>query len=222
MNRIFGTSASRKPKPTLQDAIASTDVRMSSIEVKIKKLDGELGRYKEQMSKLRNGPGKVPLLANAGCDAVQQRALRTLKQKRMYESQLAQLAQQTFNMESAALTTENLRNTMATVDAMQVANKEMRKQFGKIDIDKIENMHYDMEDLLEQSNEIQESLGRSYAVPEEIDEADLEAELDALALEEEEEGTSYLADLNKVPDFVDEPPVEVRESPAHEAVKTTW
>jgi hypothetical protein len=36
-------------------------------------------------------------------------------------------------------------------------------------------MHYDMEDLLEQSNEIQESLGRSYAVPDEIDEADLEA-----------------------------------------------
>lgn len=32
-----------------------------------------------------------------------------------------------------------------------------------------------MEDLLEQANEIQESLGRSYAVPDEIDEADLEA-----------------------------------------------
>lgn len=41
-------------------------------------------------------------------------------------------------MESAALATENLRNTMATVDAMQVANKELRKQYGKIDIDKIE------------------------------------------------------------------------------------
>ncbi len=87
-------------------------------------------------------------------------------------------------------------------------------------------MHYDMEDLLEQANEIQESLGRSYAVPDEIDEADLEAgtlalsslfvlvlisriELDALALEEEEEGPSYLADLNKVPDFIDEAPVEI-------------
>ena len=56
----------------------------------------------------------------------------------MYEGQLNQLAQQTFNMESAALTTDNLRNTMATVDAMKVANKEMRKQYGKIDIDKIE------------------------------------------------------------------------------------
>ena len=71
-------------------------------------------------------------------NAIQQRALRTLKQKRMYESQLEQLTQHTFNMESAALTTENLRNTMATVDAMKMANKEMRKQYGKIDIDKIE------------------------------------------------------------------------------------
>jgi charged multivesicular body protein 5 len=32
-----------------------------------------------------------------------------------------------------------------------------------------------MEDLLEQANEVQESLGRSYAVPDELDEADLEA-----------------------------------------------
>jgi len=212
MNRIFGTSASRKPKPNLQDAIASTDARMSTIEVKVKKLDGELARYKEQMSKLRNGPGK---------DAIQQRALRTLKQKRMYEGQLNQLAQQTFNMESASLATDNLRNTMATVDAMNLANKEMRKQYGKIDIDKIENIHYDMEDLLEQANEIQESLGRSYAVPDEIDEADLEAELDALQLEEEEEGASYLADINKVPDFVDEAPVEVASAPSKEAVKTS-
>lgn len=115
-----------------------------------------------------------------------------LQQKKLYEGQLTQLQQQTFNMESAALTTDNLRNTMATVDAMKLANKELRKQYGKIDIDKIEvclvfsctingsmnfsqNMHYDMEELIEQANEIQESLGRSYAVPDEIDEADLEA-----------------------------------------------
>jgi charged multivesicular body protein 5 len=60
----------------------------------------------------------------------------------MYEGQLNQLTQQSFNMESAALTTENLRNTMATVDAMNVANKEMRKQYGKIDVDKIEVRSY--------------------------------------------------------------------------------
>ena len=87
-----------------------------------------------------------------------------------------------------------------------------------------------MEDLLEQANEIQDALSRSYAVPDEIDEADLEAgmsspvergrtdihtifdvELDALQFEEEEEAPSYLTDLNKAPDFVDEPPVEETE-----------
>lgn len=102
---------------------------MSSIEVKVRKLDGELLAYKDQLSKLRPGPGK---------NAVQQRALRVLKQKKMYEEQLTQLTQQSFNMENAAMMTENLRNTMATVNAMQVANKELRKQYGKIDVDKIE------------------------------------------------------------------------------------
>lgn len=118
---------------------------MASIEVKVRKLDGELARYKEQMGKLRDGPGKVIHSNFARCyskkhqqNAIQQRALRTLRQKRMYESQLAQLNQQVFNMESAALTTENMRNTMATFDAMQQANKEMKKQYGKFDIDKIE------------------------------------------------------------------------------------
>ncbi|KAF8138390.1 Snf7-domain-containing protein [Boletus edulis] len=212
MNRIFGTSGTKKPKPTLQDAINSTDARMASIEVNIKKLDGELMRYKEQMSKLRNGPGKR---------AIEQRALRVLRQKKMYEGQLAQLSQQTFNMQSAAIATENLRNTMATVDVMKLANKEMKRQYGGIDIDKIENMHYDMEELLEQANEIQESLGRSYAVPDELDEADLEAELDALQFEEEDEGTSYLTDINKEPDFLDEPPVELNEPSHKEAVKST-
>jgi charged multivesicular body protein 5 len=71
-------------------------------------------------------------------NAIQQRALRTLKQKKMYEAQLAQLTQQVFNMESAALATDNLRNTMATVKAMQDANKEIKRQYGKVDIDKIE------------------------------------------------------------------------------------
>jgi hypothetical protein len=32
-----------------------------------------------------------------------------------------------------------------------------------------------MEELIEQANEIQESLGRTYGVPDEVDEADLEA-----------------------------------------------
>jgi len=60
----------------------------------------------------------------------------------MYEDQLTQLTQQSFNMENAAMITENLRNTMTTVNAMQVANKELRKQYGKVDVDKIEVRYF--------------------------------------------------------------------------------
>ena len=124
--------------------------------------------------------GRISLLTLLQQTAIQQRAIRVLKQKRLYEGQLAQLQQQAYNMEQATMTTENLRNTMATVDAMQTANKEMRKTYGKIDLDKIERIQDDMEDMIEQANEVQETLGRSYGVPDEIDEADLEAELEAL------------------------------------------
>lgn len=69
-----------------------------------------------------------------------------------------------------------------------------------------------MEDLIEQANEIQESLGRSYHVADEVDEADLQAELDALGLDDElvgeNETPSYLQDSTALPDFVDAAPVE--------------
>lgn len=38
-----------------------------------------------------------------------------------------------------------------------------------------QQMHFEMEDLIEQANEVQESMSRTYGVPDEVDEADLEA-----------------------------------------------
>lgn len=61
-----------------------------------------------------------------------------LKQKKMYESQIDQLQQQSFNMEQTTMTTDNLRNTMGMVEAMKSANKVMKKEYGKLNIDKIE------------------------------------------------------------------------------------
>ena len=171
MYRLFGRAPA--PRADLSGAIASTDDRADSIQVKVSRLDAELGRYRDQMKRMRDGPGKT---------AVQQRAIRVLRQKRMYEGQLEQLAQQTFNMEQSMMVTENLRNTMTTVDAMQQANRELRRTYGKIDIDRIEQVQDDMEDLLDQSSALQETLSRSYGVPEDIDEAELEAELEALCV----------------------------------------
>lgn len=171
MQRLFGLSQNKASKPDLQQAITSTDARADATQVKISRLDAELGRYRDQMKKMREGPGK---------SAIQQRAIRVLRQKRMYEAQMEQLVQQSFNMEQSVMVTENLRNTMATVDAMQQANKNLKKTYRNVNIDKIEQIQDEMEDLMEQSGALQETLARSYATPDDIDETELEAELEAL------------------------------------------
>lgn len=41
----------------------------------------------------------------------------------------------------------------------------MKKEYKKINIDKIEDLQDDMEDMLDQANEIQEAMSRSYGMP---------------------------------------------------------
>lgn len=64
--------------------------------------------------------------------------MRILKERKLYESQREQLQQQSFNMEQASFTTENLKNVMTTVDAMKTANTVMKQQYKKVNLDKIE------------------------------------------------------------------------------------
>ena len=108
---------------------------------------------------------------------------------------------------------DNLKNTMTTVDAMKTTTKELKKQYGKINIDKIEQLQDEMADLMEVGNEIQESISRSYDIPEDVDEDELDAELEALGDEMEYGGLdeaqglpSFMMDETQPPQFIDEPP----------------
>merc|ERR1712045_504717 len=129
-----------------------------------------------------------------------------LKQKKSYEAQSENLRNQAFNMEQTNYATQSLKDTKTTVNAMKMGVKEMKKEFKNINIDQIEDLQDDMTDMLEDANEVQEVLGRSYGMPE-IDEDDLEAELDALgddfALDDD---TSYLDDAMKAPDAPEKEP----------------
>ncbi|XP_023234657.1 charged multivesicular body protein 5-like [Centruroides sculpturatus] len=190
MNRLFGRGKPKEPPPNLTDCISNVDSRGESIEKKIAKLDAELIKYKDQMKKMREGPAK---------NAVKQKAMRVLKQKKMYETQRENLAQQSFNMEQANYATQMLKDTKTTVDAMKLGVKEMKREYKKVNIDDIENLQDDLEDMLDQANEVQEALGRSYGMPE-VDDDELEAELDALGDEIAlDEDTSYLDDAVKAP-----------------------
>ena len=130
-----------------------------------------------------------------------------------YSSQKDNLMQQSWNMEQAGMMQDNIKNVMTTVDAMKTTNKELKKQYGKIDIGKIEQMQDEMADLMELGNEISESMGRAYDVPDDVDEAELDAELEALGedmmFEQQTESAggvpSFLQD-EVPPTFIDEAP----------------
>lgn len=146
-----------------------------------------------------------------------------------YEQQAGNLRQQSFNMEQANYATQTLKDTQSTVKAMQMGLKEMKKEFKKINIDQVEvrliiyfhsieqnikifvflpkkDIQDDMADMLEQADEVEEALGRSYGTPD-IDEDELEAELEALGDEMlGDEDSSYLDDAIKAPSAPDREP----------------
>lgn len=80
---------------------------------------------------MREGPAK---------NAVKQKAMRVLKQKKMYESQAGNLRNQSFNIEQANYATQTLKDTKTTVTAMKLGAKEMKKEFKNINIDEIEDI----------------------------------------------------------------------------------
>ena len=154
---------------------------------------------------MRDGPGK---------NALKQRALKVLQQRKMYESQKDQMQQQSWNMEQAGMMQDNIKNAMTTVDTMKTTQKELKKQYGKINIDKIDRLQDEMADLMDMGNDIQESISRSYDVPEDVDEAELDAELEALGQDVELNGIeglesempAYLQESAGPPQFIDEAP----------------
>jgi charged multivesicular body protein 5 len=185
------------------------DSRVESVDVKIAKVNAELGEIGERLKKMRDGPGK---------SALKQKALKVLQRKKMFEGQRDQLQQQSWNMEQAGMMQDNLKNTMITVDAMKTTTKELKKQYGKINIDKIERLQDEMADLMDLGNDIQDSISRSYDVPEDVDEEELDAELEALgeeiALEghAESELPAFMMDETAPPTFIDESPEKVKEA----------
>ncbi|XP_022968311.1 vacuolar protein sorting-associated protein 60.1-like [Cucurbita maxima] len=171
MKRVFGVKKDKEPPPSIEDASERINKRGESVDEKIKKLDVELNRYKEQIKKTRPGPAQ---------EAVKARAMRVLKQKRMYEGQRDMLYNQTFNLDQVAFASEGIKDAQQTMSALKSANKELKGMMKTVRIQDIDNLQDEMMDMMDVSNEIQETLGRSYNVPDDIDEDELLGELDAL------------------------------------------
>lgn len=204
MKRIFGTKKAKVPPPTIEEANTNLTTRGDTLDEKIRKLDEQLLKHRENIKKTRPGPAQ---------EAAKRRALGVLKQKKMLESQRDQLYNQQYNMEQASFALESTKDSVNQIKAMKAANNELKQAFGQkeLNINNIDKLHDDMADMMEMHNEIQEVLGQSFAVPDGLDEDDLLEELDAL----EDEMANEVETGNRagVPSYLQDNQADLPEAP---------
>lgn len=176
MHRLFGKSKPvqpPQPAPSLGDANASMNKRIAEMDSQIKGFDDELRRYKEQMARLTGSSHQT----------VKNRAMQTLRRKMQIESQRDALTSQVMNVERTVFALETAKDTQTTVNALREATKQLKVEHEKISISEVEDIQDDLAELLQDQEDLQEILGRSYGLPDGLDEADLEAELAGLEAE---------------------------------------
>jgi charged multivesicular body protein 5 len=121
--------------------------------------------------------------------------MEVLKRKRMYEQQRDVMAGQQFNIDQAAFGIESAKANVQTVAAMKSANTQLKAVMKKeLNVDDIDDLVDDMAEMMDDFNEINEALGRNFATPEGLDEGDLEAELEMLEDELEQEAEAVGTD----------------------------
>ncbi|CAG59484.1 uncharacterized protein GVI51_G04345 [Nakaseomyces glabratus] len=215
MNRIFGYGNKKTHDQMLQESGAAMDQaqqglqhRLSQLDTQIAQINFQLQALQKKMKGMKSSVGQRPLRAQA---------LKLLNKRKQLEQMRDSIDAQSWSMTQAQMTSDNLKNTMVTVNALKSTNKALKAQYGKIDIDKLQDMQDEMMDLIDQGEELQQVLATNFVGNdiEDIDEGELDAELEALADEDltammandigEGEGTevpSYLA--GTVPKFIDE------------------
>lgn len=172
MNRLFGVGGGAKgasPSVSLTDATGKIDNRILSIDGKIKVLDEQIGQVQKQLSMTRPG--------SSNRDSLRSQARSLLTQRRSLQAQRQQLQNQSLNLFQMDLAASNVRDAQDTLKAMQGVKRELEKSIGKVNPDMVEVLGEDVSELLADSWEVQELLGRSYQTTDLVGEDDLEDEL---------------------------------------------
>lgn len=219
MNRIFGYGKGQNSDQLLKDSQKSMNDAQQGMQQRISNLDTQIAQLNSQLQTLQKkiASNKSP----AGQRPLRARAVKLLNKRKQLESMRDQLDSQSWSMSQAQMTTDNLHNTMVTVNALKQTNKALKQQYGKINVDKLQDMQDEMLDLIEQGEELQQVLAMNGEQDlDDISESELDAELEALQEDnfgedllledfgaESGELPSYLS--STVPKFVDEEPEEL-------------
>ncbi|CDO92817.1 unnamed protein product [Kluyveromyces dobzhanskii CBS 2104] len=216
MNRIFGYGNRKTHDQMMQESSKAMDQAQSGLSGRISQLDTQISQLNFQLSTMQKkiSNTKSPM----GQRPLKQRALKLLNKRKQLEAMRDQLDSQSWSMSQVQMTTDNLKNTMVTVNAIKQTNQALKQQYSKINIDKIQDMQDEMMDLIDQGDELQEVLAMQNQDIDDISESELDAELEALGEEEflddfnlnDSETTGELPSYlnNAMPQFVDDEPLE--------------
>lgn len=141
---------------------------MPELDGKIAECDRDLGLIKQQLAKCRTPAQQAPL---------KQRAMQVLKRKQMYTQQRDGVQTRMFNLEQTQFALDGMAEAKAHVDVMKAGVTQMKDAYKDLDLGEIEDLQEDMVDMLADTEEINEVLGRSYDTYNTVSEADLDSAL---------------------------------------------
>lgn len=171
MHRIFGKpkaeAAPAPPPPSLGDHITKLEGRVPELDKKVAECDAQLVAIKQQLAKTRP----------AAQGPLKQRALQILKRKQMYDQQRGQMQTRAFNLEQTQFAIDGMAEARSHVDVMRTGVAQMKAAAKDLDLGEIEDIQDDMIDMLADTEELNEMLGRSYDSYNSVSEADLDSAL---------------------------------------------
>ena len=112
--------------------------RVCRIEKKVDDIDVRLAKLKQQIASARTPAAK---------NAAKAQAMRLLKQKKTYLSQLDQVGAQQMNLESANFMAQQMKDTADQVAVMKEVKQTIAQQMKVVGLDDVEQLQDDMADL---------------------------------------------------------------------------
>jgi charged multivesicular body protein 5 len=189
LRSLFGGASSNTPGPSLASASDATARRELDISAKITQLNKDLAAYSLQL--------KSPL-SPAAKNTIKQRAMQVLQRKRVHEKQLNQLHGMAMTMENAKFAVESARDNVSIAQALKATTTLMKTQ--AVNVSDMEDIMDGLQDMLQDADEMNEMMARSYGIDSSVDESMLDAEL--VGLDEQLALDAELADASGLPSYL--------------------
>jgi charged multivesicular body protein 5 len=201
MRRPFAAKPAPAPAPTLDQTSQRLEARGNKLDADIASLNAQIGKLMHDSQQPQNRQQSQRLRSQA---------MTLLKRRKMLEAQQSKVEGQRFNIDRLASQQEDLQIAADVARAMRAANQATRQQAGQVSIDDVDELMLDMEDQQQDIDDISSMLATpTYAV----DDAEIEAEFDALmgedaAVPQYQQQPAYRA-----------PPQPARAAPARQAAR---